>query len=374
MSRFVLHHRHEADECGAVFASFKGHNSPLRHETTLASCRSGGHAIWWTVDAASEADALALLPVLRRRANHRGNRARSRHPMNPSKGATMSQRRAFTPTEIAFLVGIPLAWAVLLLFHPTGGGEAVTYADVQDQVTAWLVVHIGMMLFIPLMAVVVFVLLRGIEGTAARISRIALVPFVVFYGAYEVLLGIGAGILVQDVNRLAGSENAAGAALVDEFTDNVLIRGFSVLSSIGSLAFITADDRGRRCPTPRDRRTTGRPDPARPLGISHHRPPAALRAHRAGPLHRGRSALRAKSRPGASTRSADTALLSSNPACISRRPLRLAPPATCSPQRIAETSQPSRAHLRSRPRKVARCPDSLRTFTAGHASTLVGRS
>ncbi len=62
MSRFVLHHRHEADECGAVFASFKGHNSPLRHETTLASCRSGGHAIWWTVDAASEADALALLP------------------------------------------------------------------------------------------------------------------------------------------------------------------------------------------------------------------------------------------------------------------------------------------------------------------------
>ena len=62
MSRFVLHHRHEADECGAVFASFKGHESPLRHRATLASCRSGGHAIWWTVDAASEADALGLLP------------------------------------------------------------------------------------------------------------------------------------------------------------------------------------------------------------------------------------------------------------------------------------------------------------------------
>ena len=152
----------------------------------------------------------------------------------------MSQRRSFTPTEIAFLVGIPLAWAVLLLFHPTGGGEAVTYADVQDQVTAWLVVHIGMMLFIPLMAVAVYLLLRGIEGTAARVSRIALVPFVVFYGAYEVLLGIGAGILVQDVNGLAGSEKAAGAALVNEFTDNVLIRGFSVLSSLGALAFITA--------------------------------------------------------------------------------------------------------------------------------------
>ena len=62
MSRFVLHHRHEAHECGVVFASFKGHDSPLRRQATLASCRSGGHAIWWTVDADVRSDALALLP------------------------------------------------------------------------------------------------------------------------------------------------------------------------------------------------------------------------------------------------------------------------------------------------------------------------
>jgi hypothetical protein len=62
MSQFLLHHRHSPEECGVVFASFKGHGSPLRHRVTLASCRSGGHAIWWTVDAASEADALRLLP------------------------------------------------------------------------------------------------------------------------------------------------------------------------------------------------------------------------------------------------------------------------------------------------------------------------
>jgi hypothetical protein len=63
MHRYLLHHRHEPDECGVVFASFKGHGSPLRHRSTLASCRSGGHAIWWTVEAASEQDALAQLPV-----------------------------------------------------------------------------------------------------------------------------------------------------------------------------------------------------------------------------------------------------------------------------------------------------------------------
>jgi len=62
MARYLIHHRHEPDECGVVFASFKGHDSPLRHRATLASCRTGGHAIWWTVDADSEADALRLLP------------------------------------------------------------------------------------------------------------------------------------------------------------------------------------------------------------------------------------------------------------------------------------------------------------------------
>jgi hypothetical protein len=63
MSRYVLQHHHQPRECGVVFASFKGHSSPLRHRATLASCRSGGHAIWWTVEAESEEEALAQLPT-----------------------------------------------------------------------------------------------------------------------------------------------------------------------------------------------------------------------------------------------------------------------------------------------------------------------
>jgi hypothetical protein len=62
MSRYLLHHSHEPRECGVVFASFRGHQSPLRHRPTLATCRSGGHEIWWTVEAATEDDALRQLP------------------------------------------------------------------------------------------------------------------------------------------------------------------------------------------------------------------------------------------------------------------------------------------------------------------------
>ena len=63
MTGFLLHHSHEPHECGVVFASFRGHRSPLRHQRTLASCRSGGHAIWWTVEATTVEEALALLPA-----------------------------------------------------------------------------------------------------------------------------------------------------------------------------------------------------------------------------------------------------------------------------------------------------------------------
>jgi hypothetical protein len=62
MPRYLLHHHHEPDKCGVAFAAFKGHTSPLRHATTVASCLSGGHEIWWLVDAPGPDQALAQLP------------------------------------------------------------------------------------------------------------------------------------------------------------------------------------------------------------------------------------------------------------------------------------------------------------------------
>ena len=45
-----------------VFASFRGHESSLRHRKALATCAFGGHAIFWAVEAADESQALGLLP------------------------------------------------------------------------------------------------------------------------------------------------------------------------------------------------------------------------------------------------------------------------------------------------------------------------
>jgi len=62
MQRYLIHHRHEARECAAAFAAWKGFQSPLRRELTIASCLAGGHEVWWEVRAPGESAALAQLP------------------------------------------------------------------------------------------------------------------------------------------------------------------------------------------------------------------------------------------------------------------------------------------------------------------------
>jgi hypothetical protein len=62
MPHFLLEHRHTAAECGVVFAAFNAFHSPLRRLPATASCHYGGHRIWWEVEAATEAEALARLP------------------------------------------------------------------------------------------------------------------------------------------------------------------------------------------------------------------------------------------------------------------------------------------------------------------------
>ena len=48
--RFLLHHSHAPRDCGAAYAAFRGRDTPLRHRPAAASCRWGGHEIWWTVE------------------------------------------------------------------------------------------------------------------------------------------------------------------------------------------------------------------------------------------------------------------------------------------------------------------------------------
>ena len=143
-----------------------------------------------------------------------------------------ADRRHFSPWELAFLIGVPVAWGILLLFHPLGEpGEF--YPTIDGHVTAWLTVHIGMGIFVPLFAGVVYLLLRGIKSTAATLSRIGLATFAVLYAAWELLLGVGTGILTEEVNALPERQQAVGVDVLESYADSGVISVYSVVGSIG---------------------------------------------------------------------------------------------------------------------------------------------
>jgi hypothetical protein len=145
---------------------------------------------------------------------------------------TAENRRTFSPRELAFLIGVPVAWGILLLFHPLGEpGEF--YPTIDGHVTAWLTVHIGMGIFVPLFAGVVYLLLRGVNSTAATISRIGLATFAVLYAAWELLLGVGTGILTEEVNALPERQQAVGVDVLESYADSGVIAVYSVVGSIG---------------------------------------------------------------------------------------------------------------------------------------------
>lgn len=146
----------------------------------------------------------------------------------------LSSSRAAT----AFLVGAPLGWAALLMFHPLGSGQV--YDVLRDQVTRWQVVHVGTLFFIALMGVSIFLLVRNLTGIAARVARLGAGAFVVFYGAWEAVAGLAAGALAQHTNRLPADERAIGSDAIQSLYESPIVGDFGLLNSLGSLGWITA--------------------------------------------------------------------------------------------------------------------------------------
>jgi hypothetical protein len=138
-----------------------------------------------------------------------------------------------------FLVGTPLALAVILWFHPPGGDTV--YLGIRDDVGHWLFVHTAFLFFIPLIAAVVYLLLDGVESRAATVSRISLVFFLVFYTAYEVTIGLVSGILIDYANGLPAAEQAAVADAIEYFNhDDLLGDPISVSLLLGFFGWVVA--------------------------------------------------------------------------------------------------------------------------------------
>jgi hypothetical protein len=143
-----------------------------------------------------------------------------------------SSIRSFTRLETTFLIAVPLAWAVLLLFHGAPDNSDI-YSSLSDEATRFIVVHLGSLVFIALMGGALHLLLRDLPGRAAQVARLAIVPFVALYAAADAIAGVATGVLVKEAND--GAATADGAqALWDNFITGDLLFG------LGGTAWIVA--------------------------------------------------------------------------------------------------------------------------------------
>jgi hypothetical protein len=142
------------------------------------------------------------------------------------------------------VLGTPLAYAVVTLIHPRelpGGGGSM-YVDLRGQVSTWLAVHTAQIVLIMLLGATIWTLVDGLEGTAAKVARLAILPFVAFYSAFDAIVGFATGLLIRQANGLSGATQAAAAQQIQQYFDNVIKPGLPTLYvvAIGMAAWVVA--------------------------------------------------------------------------------------------------------------------------------------
>jgi hypothetical protein len=136
------------------------------------------------------------------------------------------------------LVAPALALAVVLWSHPAGGEQV--FEGVRDDVDPWLWVHTGLLLLMPLLGIAAYLLVRGLDGRPATVSRIGLAFFLVFYTAYEVTVGVGTGLLVDYANGLSADEQRVMAGAIQDYNRSGIVADPSLALALGSLGWVVA--------------------------------------------------------------------------------------------------------------------------------------
>jgi hypothetical protein len=141
------------------------------------------------------------------------------------------------------LMGTPVLTGTLLLFHPLPESAEMgltalpkglaLYELIAPIAVGFLAVHALFPFVLALLGLSVILLLDGVSGLAANLSRVSAVVFAITYTLYETLIGTVTGLLIRGAATLPPFEQAAiGDAVYRIYRDPI----FGDLPSVLSLA------------------------------------------------------------------------------------------------------------------------------------------
>ena len=134
------------------------------------------------------------------------------------------------------LLGTPLALLGLEITHPVFSSmeELLPSAD------RWLIVHVVQIPMFGLMALAVYLLVDGLRGQTATISRLAMWVFIVFYIALDAVSGVATGIQLQYASELDAARQSIIVQALDAQFDDPIAIAIGVVGTIGWLAGVLA--------------------------------------------------------------------------------------------------------------------------------------
>jgi len=117
------------------------------------------------------------------------------------------------PLRMLVVFGTPVAFAatgLLQLFGlvPWPHSAIEVYARYRDHAALWITLHVAQLLLILLLAVAIYWLTEGLTSTPARVSRVALLPYLVFYSAFAAITGVSKGLVAHYGSQLPPARQA----------------------------------------------------------------------------------------------------------------------------------------------------------------------
>jgi hypothetical protein len=129
------------------------------------------------------------------------------------------------------LRGTPIAFGVASLLHPVPGHQPIVDA-LEPRLGRWLGVHVAQLVLLILLAATLWLLVEGLPTRAATVCRLALVPFLAFYTAFDAVVGIGTGTLVGLARGLDGDAWVTAVRLIQAFWGRQLTVGTPIFTVI----------------------------------------------------------------------------------------------------------------------------------------------
>jgi len=113
----------------------------------------------------------------------------------------------------AVLFGVPLLYLVLGVLHPTSNPE------LGDETGLFIGLHVAQLFLIGGLAYMLWLLVEGLDGRAARVARALILPFVIAYTALDAVLGLAWGIAAKKANELPVADQAAAGRLIHNLNE-----------------------------------------------------------------------------------------------------------------------------------------------------------